>query len=402
MAALRWCGALADFLILLGVFVSARIGWELSSLSVPPSGIGRYVARSFDALANARPGWSIEGMAMAEAGGLDQVVSTLGALPANAHLHRVPKRNPAWVARRAIGALRYPRVERYVGPVDAFIESEWFRPAQRGGRRVAIVYDLGPLRFPEWVEPRARMAHRRVFRSLRDRVDLIITISEVTRRDLIDLLDIDPEKIVVAPPGVDPVFFESTSPVPKKFAGSPYLIALGDLAPRKNLTVALEAMAQLGRDWPELRLVVVGSPDREAALLEQRIVELGVASQVVRTGYLPDQEVAALVAGAFALVFPSLFEGFGMPIVEAMAAGVPVIANDVPWLDEACGTAALRFDGRSPEALAQSVIDLRSIPSRQALIDRGREHARGFPWSATGEQIALGIEGLLSEAHRHV
>ena len=178
-----------------------RVAWEVTPLSVPPTGIGRYILGSLDAMAGARPDWDVRAVAVAEQEGIDRIAASLVGMPANVTLRPTVK-SPAWLTRRLATDLGIHSLERFSGDVDAFIDSEWFRPGQRGGVRLAIVYDVIPLLFPEWVSPRTRKAHLRSLKQVSDRADRIISISEVTKRDLVEHLDIAPERISIAYPGV--------------------------------------------------------------------------------------------------------------------------------------------------------------------------------------------------------
>jgi len=153
--------------------------------------------------------------------------------------------------------------------------------------------------------------------------------------------------------------------------GRPYVFTATTIEPRKNLDTLLEAFALLRTDRPELQLVVAGPGP-------------GLRGEGVRAlGYVRDDELPVLYRGASAFVFPSLFEGFGIPIVEAMASGAPAVVSSHPSMDEASGDAAVRVDPRSPEAIATGIEQ--AFAQREALVPRGLEHAAQFTWRACGE-----------------
>ena len=163
----------------------------------------------------------------------------------------------------------------------------------------------------------------------------VLTLSELTKRDLVELYGVPEERIVVTPPGVDPVFTPN-GPSPD---GEPYLLFVGSLQPRKDPVAAIEALALLGDESP--RLVLVG-PDKGGRADAERAAErAGVASRVEFRGHVPLDELAALYRGAACLVFPSRYEGFGLPVLEAMASGTPVVATTAGALPEAAGDAAI-------------------------------------------------------------
>ena len=173
----------------------------------------------------------------------------------------------------------------------------------------------------------------------------------------------------VAHPGIDPRFDPDG---PAEDLGAPYVLTVATLEPRKNLETLLAAQPLLAA---ELQITVAGGEgwgDRP---------ELS-SPRVRRVGYVSDDRLARLYRGAAVFVYPSRFEGFGMPIVEALASGVPVAASSHPSLDEACGDAAVRFDPDSPEELASAVET--ALRDRDALVARGFEHARRFTWERAG------------------
>ena len=369
-----------------------RVAWEVTPLSVPPTGIGRYILGSLDAMARARPDWDIRAVAVAEQEGIDRIRASLADMSANVTLRPTIK-SPAWFTRRLATDLGVRSLERFSGDVDAFIDSEWFRPRQKGGVRLAIVYDVIPLLFPEWVSPRTRKAHLRSLKQVSDRADRIISISDVTKRDLVEHLGIAPERISIAYPGVGEEYLHAVPAAPAVVQGRPYIVVVGTTNARKNLLRMLEAFALVAKAESVLDLVVVGAADVDEPAIREAVDRLGVGDRVHRLGYVSDQELAGIVAAAQLLVFPSLYEGFGMPVVEAMSVGVPVAASANPSLDEACGDAAARFDPLDVEAMAASINGVLGDASATAdLITRGRTHAARFTWSAAGEAIAHAIE----------
>ena len=135
-------------------------------------------------------------------------------------------------------------------------------------------------------------------------------------------------------------------------ANTDYLLAVGTINERKNLGVLIDAFAQIAGTYPGMRLVVCGAPDRDTERIAQLVRDRGLERRVITLGYVADNELPGIVASAKVFVFPSLFEGYGMPVVEAMAAGVPVLASSDPSIDEAAGGAAVRFDPRNATGLA--------------------------------------------------
>lgn len=282
----------------------------------------------------------------------------------------------AW--RTAWSRLERPPVERFVGRVDVFHFSDWMYAPQRGGMRATTIHDLVPLRFPRWVTPRTLTMHAAKYRNAARTCDVVFTNSRFTANEVRDLLAVEEARIHVAYPGIDPRF---TSEGPAADLGGPYVLTVGTLEPRKNLHALLEAFSLLRARRPELTLAHAGGEGWEEA---DRLDGAGVRA----LGFVSDDELARLYRGASVFAYPSLFEGFGMPVVEAMACGTPAVVSSHPSLDEASGGVALRADAGSAEELAAAIE--RALASDGTLVARGLAHARRFTWRACGEAILGG------------
>jgi glycosyltransferase involved in cell wall biosynthesis len=206
----------------------------------------------------------------------------------------------------------------------------------------------------------------------------VLAVSELTKRDLIELYGIPEEKIVVTPNGVDPAFTPD-GPQPN---GEPYALFVGALQPRKDATTAIEALALVGEQPP--RLILVGPDKGGRADAESTAQRLGLADRVELRGHVPQYELAALYRGAACLVFPSRYEGFGLPVLEAMASGTPVVATTAGALPEIAGGAAILVDQRNPVALAGGIE--RAIADRERLRRAGLERARRYSWAETARR----------------
>jgi glycosyltransferase involved in cell wall biosynthesis len=258
-------------------------------------------------------------------------------------------------------------------------------------RNVVVIHDAAALRNPD-VYSRAYVAYQRtVLPAIARRARLVITVSEFARRELAEVLGLDPERIRVIPPGVDQRFSaaQASPQVSATYAlERPYVLAVGTVSSRKNLS-ALKPVAKALRGQG-IELVVAGGDRgylRDSPLALRRL------------GYVPEEQLPALYAGARALALPSSHEGFGLPCLEAMAAGVPVVAARRGALPETVGDAALLADPDDPQELTGAVLAaVGDEPLRRALVQRGRRRAAGYPWSRTAALTDRAIGELLAES----
>jgi glycosyltransferase involved in cell wall biosynthesis len=368
-----------------------RIAVDVSPLSVPPTGIGYYIRETTAALAAVAPQHEVVAVALVhprEAACLRERLAPLP--PAVVRLVRTLPFAPKW--RRLANHLPLPTLELLAGRCGAFVGSEWLYPRQRRGVRVAVVHDLIPLRHPEWTTAPTRRMHLRKLADTR-RADVVVCNSAATARDVVALAGVDPGRVHVAHPGVAARFRDAAPASPPPFGGRPYVVSVCTREPRKNLAALLDAFALLRRELPDLALLLVGGKGWGRDEVLERVAALGLAGDVEVAGYVGEERVPGLVAGARAFCWPALFEGFGMPVAEALAAGVPVVCSDHVSLDEAAGDAALRAPARDPAALAGA---LRTAcaggPERAARIARGRAHTAGLTWEATAGVFVTAIE----------
>ena len=358
-----------------------RIVVDVSPLSRPRTGIGNYLRGMVAGLALACDGRH-ELVAFGPSGprGKRRIRESLMGNDVELRLPLLP-RAQWW--RSAWSRLGRPPVETVVGQLDVFHFSDWMYPAQRGGLRATTVHDLVPLRFPELVERRTRRMHGPKYANAARTCNRVFVNSRFTAGEVVGLLAVAEERIVVAYPGIDPRFRPDGEPAE---LGGPYVLAVATREPRKNLPALLDAFALLRRRRPELTLALAGLAGWE---------ERPLAAEGVRLlGYVPDEELARLYRGASAFAYPSRFEGFGIPIVEALACGTPAVVSSHRSLDEACGDAALRADPNDPEAFAEALEQ--ALAGTAELRERGLEHAARFTWRACGEAVLAGYESALT------
>jgi glycosyltransferase involved in cell wall biosynthesis len=352
-----------------------RIVVDVSPLARPRTGIGNYLRGMVAGLTQATAG-EHELVAFGPSGvrGRGLIREALAGLPVDVRLPLLPH-----VVRTAWSrSQRFP-IERLVGELDVFHFSDWMYPPQRGGVRATTVHDLVPLRFPGLVEPTTREMHGRKYEHAAATCDRIFVNSRFTGREVNELLGVPDDRIVVAYPGIDPRFRLDGE---RADLGGPYVLGVATLEPRKNLPALVAAFALLRRRRPELTLALAGLEGWEPSSLE--------AEGVRQLGYVTDEELARLYRGAAAFAYPSRFEGFGIPVVEALACGTPAVVSSHPSLDEASGSAALRADPEDAAAFAAALEQALDAPR-----DTGVEHASRFTWRACGEAVLAGYESAL-------
>ncbi len=249
-------------------------------------------------------------------------------------------------------------------------------------RNIVHVADAAPFREPAWFGRAYGAWHRFALTRITAHARLVVVPSRFVGDELDELLDVALERVRVVAPGVDPRYRPDPGPPPAALS-RPYVLAVGTASARKNLGLLDRVAPQLAREG--VQLVLAGST--RGYLPEEQ-------TSVMRLGYVPEPDLPALYAGAAALAMPSLYEGFGMPCVEAMACGTPVVASDRAALPEACGGAALLADPTDPDAFAAALV--RAIgPERESLRAAGLERVRTLTWERSTELVDAAIGELL-------
>ena len=286
--------------------------------------------------------------------------------------------------------LAFPSLARSESAALAHLH--YFSSPRLGCPAVVTVHDISYVRAPELFSRRDRLLFRFVRGSLR-RAARVIAVSEFTRADVIDHYGLDPGKVVAIPNGVGTSFrpvADAQARVRERFGiNRPYMLCVGALQPRKNVPLAIEAYARLIGRGTDCELVIAGGDKGGRIEVLDAVLRSRLTGRVHLVGHVEDAAMPALYSGARALVFPSLYEGFGLPALEAMASGTPVIASNTTGLAEAVGEAGITIDPRSPEALADA---MRSLLADDALRDRlvvaGLARATEFTWARTAAGTA--------------
>jgi alpha-1,3-rhamnosyl/mannosyltransferase len=262
------------------------------------------------------------------------------------------------------------------------------------GPSVITVHDLSWIRFPHTHPAERVRAMNTYFEPGLRRASLILTDSEFVKRELMDVFGVKADHIRPVLLGVEPLFYPRTAEDTRtvlnrhNLVHGQYLLAVGTLEPRKNLQVALRAYMllpqQVRKHFP---LVLVGMSGWHTSELELQIAPLVSAGEIRQIGYLPREELAMVSAGALTLIYPSIYEGFGLPPLEAMACGVPVIASEVSSLPEVVGDTGLLINPHDDEALAQAILKMITDNHfRQQLSQKALARSAEFTWDKCARQ----------------
>ncbi len=268
-------------------------------------------------------------------------------------------------------------------------------------KSVVTIHDVGFKRFPEVYKKIQVAYHEITTRDIVRRGARIITVSEFCKREIVELYGADPEKIFVTPLGLDHERYKAQSAertvqsMTKYGIKGPYLLFVGRIDRKKNLPLLIRAFASLASGHRDLELVIAGTFHGPAGLsttgkdeVERAIAESGAAHRIRMLGYVDEADKPALLSGAFAYVQPSVYEGFGLPPLEAMACGTPAICADAASLPEVIGREnALFFDPRSADQLAERITHImESRALRNALIQKGLDRAGEYDWQRTSQE----------------
>lgn len=254
--------------------------------------------------------------------------------------------------------------------------------------QVVTIHDCAFVDHAESCSPAFSRWYRWLIPRLARRVRRIITVSNYSQQRLAEFTGVKPDKIEVIYNGVDPRFKPvdaNTIEGLRRRLGLPprYVLAVGSLAPRKNLLRLFEAWRQLRLPGDDVKLVVAGTTTH--TLRQAGWSDLPESVQLL--GYVPDEDLPALYCGAQLFVFPSLYEGFGLPILEAMGCGVPVVCSRTTSLPEVAGDAALLFDPNDPEAIGEAICKVLADPGLQVTLSSGgRTRAAEFTWDRSAKQ----------------
>lgn len=361
-----------------------RIAYDGSGLTPPQSGVGNYIQQLLTHLLRSNQGDVYALMAHRRA-------YVEGWINGQDTVQRMPVHFPnrfLWMQCLLPAALRKWRP-------DVAHFTNFIAPLASNGNMIVTLHDVTLLQFPEYASPRQRMLMRPLIAPTVRRARRVITVSEQSKREIVKTLRLAPERVQVIYEAAAPCFFEPQDPQADARRRAAYgwdaqarnLLYVGTLQPRKNLTYLVMALAALHQRGVRAHLWLVGQAGWGSAAIRQCVDELGLASFVHFTGYVPVQDLRAFYRGCDAFVFPSLHEGFGLPVLEAMACSAPVALADTATMREIAGDAAEFFNPLDLQALSQALWHLlKDAAWVQTLRERGNARAAQFSWEHTARE----------------
>lgn len=352
-----------------------RVAMEATALLGQPTGVGAAVSGMLGSLLDQPVDLSAFAISWRRRRGLRD------AVPRGVVVRQRPM--PARPLHAAWEHGSLPPVEWFTGPVDVVHGTNYVVPPTSHAARVVTVYDLTMVRFPELCHPSTLRFPGLISRAVSQGAHVHVTASAIGD-EVQDHFNVPGDRLHHVPLGIPALPPASATGL----AGWPYLLAVGTAEPRKDLPGLVAAFNELAGARPELRLVHAGPDGWGSTELEAAVAASPYADRIVRTGYVDAARLSALLAGATALAYPSRYEGFGFPPLQAMAAGTPVVASDTPVLRETVGEGGVLVPVSDVTALAAAlarVVD--DGDHRAALAEAGRVHAAAFTWRRCGEGL---------------
>ncbi|MCC7077619.1 MAG: glycosyltransferase family 4 protein [Acidimicrobiia bacterium] len=364
-----------------------RVAFDATPLLGNPTGIGWFTLELLRAVARRH---EVDPLAFAMTWRGRKALDA--AIPAGVRGVRRPM--PARLVRALWGRTDIPRIEPWTGRVDVVHGTNFVVPPTAGSS-VVTVHDLTAWRFPELTDQPTRALPKLVARAVR-RGAWVHTPSQFVADEVRERISVEPDRVVAIHSGI-PEVPDSRAGAGRELAGlapgDRYMLALGTIEPRKNHVALVEAFDRLAPAHPDVHLVVVGPPGWGVTRFEQAVAHSHASERIHRLGYVSANERAALLRDAAVFAYPSVYEGFGFPPLEAMSVGVPVVATTAGSLPEVLGDAAILVDGsrdglQAADPLAEALATLLDDDAEwEARSKAGRDHTAHFSWDTTADQM---------------
>src|SRR3989344_2287030 len=295
-------------------------------------------------------------------------------------------------------------VEKFIGEVDLFHSSDWIQPPVKSAttKRVTTVHDMVTYLFPSSLHPKIVATQKRRLARVKKEVDVIIVDSNATSEDLIKFSEIPEEKIKViylaASSDFKPQDEDKIKEIVEKYKiKKPYILSVATQEPRKNIQKLLDVFEKIRLERTNFNLVLVG---KHGWGKEPDLSNSGFEGSVIYTGFVPQEDLPALYSGCRVFVYPSLYEGFGLPILEAMACGAPVITSNNSSMAEIAKDAAILVDPRSENQLKRAIemiLDL-NLENYQKMVNASLNRARVYTWTKTARETLKVYEEVVKRS----
>ncbi|MBN1169181.1 glycosyltransferase family 4 protein [Candidatus Woesebacteria bacterium] len=265
-------------------------------------------------------------------------------------------------------------IENFIGELDVFHSSDWTQPPT-SAKSITTVHDLTPIFYPEWSYKKIIDAHKSRLDWVKKEVDTIIVPTNATKIDLRSL-GFERKNITVIPEAVEPIFKPASSieieKIKEKYNIEDFILCVG-VSPRKNIKRCIKVFNKVKKNYPKLKLIVIG----------QFHEKISKVKDVIFTGHVEKKEMPVLYSGAECLLYPSLYEGFGLPILEAMACQTPVVTSDRSSMKEVAGDAAILVDADSVDDIKKGLI--KALMEKSNWIKKGKKRVKDFSWEKTAK-----------------
>jgi glycosyltransferase involved in cell wall biosynthesis len=291
-------------------------------------------------------------------------------------------RIPAAALLRLWARLDHPVAERWTGSVDVVHGTNFVVPPTASAARLVTVHDLTPLRFPELCSPTS-LRYPDLIRRAVEQGASVHTVSQAVADDVMEHFSVEAERVHVIHNGLTPL----GHPHGRDESEPPYILAIGTVEPRKGFPDLVAAFDRIAESIPEVHLKIAGPPGWGDGALTGALHSARHVARIHRVGWIDDR--SSLIAGARLLAYPSLYEGFGLPPLEAMSLGVPVVATTAGAIPEVVADAAVLVPPRDVPALSEALLLVaQDATTRRTLIDAGMRRAGLFTWEGAGQQLA--------------
>lgn len=373
-----------------------RVAFEATALLGPRSGVGEFVHGALSGLVDDDLAVDAFAVSWRRRGLLsDQLPASVGF---------IDRPLPARPLMKAWRHGAFPNSELLIGRYDVVHGSNFVAPPSKRAKSVVTVHDMTPVRFPEMCQKEV-LAYPDFIRATLRRGGYVHTPSQAVRDEVIDYFQVEPGRVFQVSHGVPTALYLKASEPSEAMTrvsqltndGTRLLLSMGTIEPRKNYPRLLEAFDKLVKEVDNVCLVIAGRRGWGAEAFDEKLATLVAREKVIPLGHVSEGDRRWLYSKASVFVYPSLYEGFGLPPLEAMREGIPVVASDVAALKEVIGEAALLVSPQDSDALAQAMWDVLDQPGlSQQLEIRGRQRSAQFTWGKTGEGLRAMYRAILA------